>query len=160
MFSVVMHSPLCHRRMSQRWRGGDKIGGTNQQMAGGEVCCAPARRLDVRRGGVRTSPVGTCRYVSGVERWSTDFYGGQDDIRRGSPERWHLWVSRGKFYPGEVASMGLQKKILLRRGDIYGSPEVNSAPERWHLWVSEGNSPREKTHTHTATWRAVSPPER
>ena len=104
-------------------------------MAGGEVCCAPAR-VDVRRGGVRFSPAGTCRYVAGVERWSADFSGGQDDIRRVAPERWHLWVSGGKFYPGEVASMGLQKEILLRIGGIYGSPEGNSTPERWHQWVS------------------------
>ena len=97
-------------------------GGSNQQMEGGEECCAPPR-VCVWRGGARASPAGTHREVAWVERWSADFSGGQGASRRseaaerrsepvsspvlegpgdnpnpGPRERWCLWVSGRKFW--------------------------------------------------------------
>ena len=83
MLSVVMHSPLCHRQMSQKWRGTDQMEGTTSRWkversvvhhhrgVCGEVVQEPLQQEPIKRllgwrGGLLTSPGG--RVLAGEVR--------------------------------------------------------------------------------------------
>ena len=104
-------------------------GGNNQQMEGGEECCAPPQGC-VWRGGARASPAGTHQEVAWVKRWSADFSGGQGASRRSEA--------------AERRSEPVSSSVLEGPGGI-----PTQTPGRGGVCASPGGS-----DTKTATWRA------
>ena len=137
MFSVVMHLPLCHRQMSQKWRRTDQMEGATSRW---KVERSAVHHPVCVCGEVAQEPlqaVRTHREVAWVERWSADFSGGQGASRRSEA--------------AERRSEPVSSPVLEGPGD-------NSDPEpreRWRLWVSGRKFYLgEVTDTKTATWRA------